>query len=82
MFTTNSTLLWWTLDSVQLLVAIKLKAVKEALQWRSEWRAQAQSYIHQAELTRELNLQCQWRGPPKILGSQNFDFRRSTVFCL
>jgi len=74
MFTTNSTLLWWTLDSVLLLVAIKLKAIKEALQWRSEWQAQAQSYIHQAELTSKLNLQCQWRGPPKTLtlGDQQY----------
>jgi len=33
MVMTNITLLWWTLDSVLLLVVIKLKAVKEALQW-------------------------------------------------
>jgi len=29
MFMTNSTLLWWTLDSVLLLVVIKLKALKQ-----------------------------------------------------
>jgi len=28
-FMTNSTLLWWTLDSVLLLVVIKLKALKQ-----------------------------------------------------
>jgi len=29
MFMTNSTLLWWTLDSVLLLIVIKLKALKQ-----------------------------------------------------
>jgi len=58
MFMSNNTLLWWTLDNVLLLVVIKLKAEKEALQRRSEWRAQAQRYANQTELTSELTLQC------------------------
>ena len=55
---TNSMLLWWTSDSALLLVVIKLKALKEALQWRSERRARAQSYVNQTELTSELTLHC------------------------
>jgi len=47
MFMTNSTLLWWTLGNVLLLVVIKLKAVKEALQWSSDRLAQARSYANQ-----------------------------------
>jgi len=51
---------WWTLDSVQLPLAIKPKVAKEALQWRSERRAQAQNYVNQTELTSELNFQCSY----------------------
>jgi len=36
MFMTDSTLLWWTLDSVPLPVVIKPKVVKDGLQWRSD----------------------------------------------
>jgi len=58
MFVTNITLLWWALDNVLPLVVIKPKAVTEALQWRSQRRVQAQSYVNQTELTSELTLQC------------------------
>jgi len=51
----NNMLLWWTLDSIPLSLVIKSKIVKEALQWRSEGRAQLQSYFNQAELTSEFN---------------------------
>ena len=37
-------LLWWILDSVPLPLVIKPKSLKEALQWRSEPRAQVESY--------------------------------------
>jgi len=59
---TNSLLLWLILDSVglPLQLAIKLKVVKEALQWRSELRAPVQSYVIQTEITSELNLQCNY----------------------
>jgi len=50
---TDGMLLWWTLDSVPL----PLKVVKEALQWRSKWQTQVQSYFNQTKLTSELNLQ-------------------------
>jgi len=53
---TNSMLLWWTLDSVPLLLVIKPKFLVEALQWSSERRAQVQSYVNQTELTSECNL--------------------------
>jgi len=51
----NSMLLWWTLNSV---LVINTKVVKETLQWRSVWRAQMQSYVIQTELISELNLHC------------------------
>jgi len=38
-------LLWWILDSVLLPLVIKLKILKEALQWRSERRAQGESCV-------------------------------------
>jgi len=44
MFMTNK-LLWWTLDSVPLPLPIKPKILKEAKQWRSERRAQVESYV-------------------------------------
>jgi len=44
MFMTN-VLLWWTLDSVPLLLVIKPKVLKEGPQWRFEWRAQVESYV-------------------------------------
>jgi len=61
-FMTNSLLLWLILGSVglPLQLAIKLKVVKEVLQWRSELRAPAQSYVIQADITSELNLQCNY----------------------
>jgi len=34
--------------------------LKEALQWRSERRAQVQSCVNHTELTSELNLQYSW----------------------
>jgi len=58
MLMTNSLLLWWTLDSVPLPFVIRAKVVNEALQWRSELRAQVQSYVSHIEITSELNLQC------------------------
>jgi len=45
MFMTNMLLLRWTLDSVPLQLVIKPKILKEALQWRFEWRAQVESYV-------------------------------------
>jgi len=51
----NSMLLWWTLNSV---LVINPKVVKETLQWRPVWRAQMQSYVIQTELISVLNLQC------------------------
>jgi len=59
MFMTNSMLLCWTLDSVAVPL-VKPKVVKEALLWRSKRRAQVQSYVNQIEMTRELNLQCNY----------------------
>jgi len=44
MFMTNM-LLWWIFDSVLLPLVIKPKILKEALQWRSERRAQVESYV-------------------------------------
>ena len=44
MFMTNM-LLWWILDSVPLPLVIEPKILKEALQWRSERRAQVESYV-------------------------------------
>jgi len=38
-------LLWWILDSVPLPLVIKPKILEEALQWRSERRAQVESYV-------------------------------------
>jgi len=58
MFMTNSMLLWWTLNSVPLVLVIKRKLVKKALQWKYEGLAQVQSCVNQSELTSELNLQC------------------------
>jgi len=52
--------MWWTLDSVPLLLVIKQKVAKEALQWSSERRVQVQSYVNQSELTSELNLKCNY----------------------
>jgi len=46
--------------SVTLPFAIKPQVIKEALQWRSEWRGQVQSYVNQTEQTSELNLQCDY----------------------
>jgi len=43
MFMTNGMLLWLTLDGAPLRLVIKPKVVKEALQWRSERRAQVQA---------------------------------------
>jgi len=57
---TNSMLLWWTLDSVPLLLVIKPKFLVEALQWSSERRAQVQSYVNQTELASECNLKCNY----------------------
>jgi len=57
MFMTNSMLLWWTLDRVPLPLVIKPNIIKKALQWRSELRAPVQSYVNQAEIASELNLQ-------------------------
>jgi len=53
---TNSMLLWWTLDRVPLLLVIKPRVVKDALQCRSQGRAQVQSYVNQTELTSKMNL--------------------------
>jgi len=50
----HSLLLWLTLDRAPLPLLIKPKVVKEALQWRSEWQVQVQSYFNQTELTSEL----------------------------
>ena len=47
----QSVLVWWTLDRVLVPLVIKAKVIKMALQWRSEWGAQAQSYVNQTELT-------------------------------
>jgi len=44
MFMTNK-LLWWAFDSVPLPLVIKPKMLKEALQWKSERRAQVESYV-------------------------------------
>ena len=43
MFTANSMLLWWTLDSVLLPLVIEPKAVKEALQWGGERKCKVTS---------------------------------------
>jgi len=42
-FVTNSMLLWWTLDSVPLLLVIKTKIVKEVLQWSGECKCKVTS---------------------------------------
>ena len=44
MFMTNM-LLWWILDCVPLPLEIKLNVLKEALQLRSERRAQVERYV-------------------------------------
>jgi len=41
-------------------LVIMPKVVKQALQWRSKWPAQVQSYVNQTELTSELSLQCNY----------------------
>jgi len=53
-----TTILLWTLNGVLLPVVIKPNVAKEALQWRSERRAQVQSYANQTKLKSELNIQC------------------------
>ena len=55
MFRSNTALLWWTLYNVPLTFVIKPTVVKESLQWRSERRAQVQSYVNQPEITSEFN---------------------------
>ena len=61
MFVTNM-LLWWTLDSVALRLVIKLKILKEGLQWRFERRVQVESYVVTSikpnKRIEPLNLQC------------------------
>jgi len=52
-------LLWWTLDSVPLPLAIKPKILKETLQWRSERRAQVESYVVTSiKPNKRIELQC------------------------
>jgi len=52
-------MLWWTLDSVPIRIVIKLKILKEALQWRFERRAQVETYVVTSIKPKsELNLQC------------------------
>jgi len=45
MFMTNSTLLWWTLDSVAYCdqSLVKPKVVNEAMQWRSKRKCKVTS---------------------------------------
>jgi len=60
MFMTNSTLLWWTLDSVLLLVVIKLKALK---QWfLTEGRAPSGRRQEISKGARALTCSTTWKG--------------------
>jgi len=78
MFMTNSSLLWWTLNSAT--ASTKPKDVKEALQWICERKCKGTSI--------KPNRQANWTysasgvASPKFWGPKLLTLRRSTVFCL
>ena len=60
LFMVNSMLLWWTLDSVLLPLAIKPKVVHEALQWNGERKCKVTSIKQNwlIEFTMQLRRSC------------------------